>query len=151
MLHIFSRSKNTVNILIKNWLDMCIGAVVYWAFGFGLTFGTDQGRFIGTTYFFFHYSKNPFLFPAPQVLTGVSKATDNLVRGNAAGRQQAMLRVVYYNIIITKEYLMLTVLFRVASLVAFPKMKMYAVSVEVSVERERERDEKSKSLYNKAY
>ena len=33
---------------------MCIGAVVYWAFGFGLTFGTDQGRFIGTTYFFFH-------------------------------------------------------------------------------------------------
>ena len=54
MLHIFPRSKNTVNILIKNWLDMCIGAVVYWAFGFGLTFGTDQGRFIGTTYFFFH-------------------------------------------------------------------------------------------------
>ena len=54
MLQIFSRSKNTVNILIKNWLDMCIGAVVYWAFGFGLTFGTDQGRFIGTTYFFFH-------------------------------------------------------------------------------------------------
>ena len=24
------RSKNTVNILIKNWLDLCIGAVVFW-------------------------------------------------------------------------------------------------------------------------
>ncbi len=24
----YFRSKNTVNILIKNWLDMCIGALV---------------------------------------------------------------------------------------------------------------------------
>lgn len=36
-----SRSKNTVNILIKNWLDMCLGAIVYWALGFGLTWGED--------------------------------------------------------------------------------------------------------------
>ena len=35
------RSKNTVNILIKNWLDMCLGAIVYWALGFGLTWGED--------------------------------------------------------------------------------------------------------------
>ena len=50
----FSRSKNTVNILIKNWLDMCIGAVVFWAFGFGLIYGPDKGHFIGSSYFFFH-------------------------------------------------------------------------------------------------
>ena len=49
----FSRSKNTVNILIKNWLDMCIGALVYWAVGFALTFGDSFGRFLGTSYFFF--------------------------------------------------------------------------------------------------
>ena len=47
------RSKNTVNILIKNWLDMCIGALVYWAVGFALTFGNSFGRFLGTSYFFF--------------------------------------------------------------------------------------------------
>ena len=44
------RSKNTVNILIKNWLDMCLGAIVYWALGFGLTWGEDVAgiRFLMT-------------------------------------------------------------------------------------------------------
>ena len=37
------RSKNTVNILLKNWLDLCIGAVVFWASGFALMNGhVDQ-------------------------------------------------------------------------------------------------------------
>ena len=53
MIHF--RSKNTVNILIKNWLDMCIGALVYWAVGFALTFGPDCGRFMGSDYFFFNH------------------------------------------------------------------------------------------------
>ena len=57
MMHSFCtlyyRSKNTVNILIKNWLDMCIGALVYWALGFGFTFGESKGRFLGASYFFF--------------------------------------------------------------------------------------------------
>ena len=50
------RSKNTVNILIKNWLDMCIGALVYWAVGFAITFGGSDpflSPFMGTSYFFF--------------------------------------------------------------------------------------------------
>ena len=50
----YIRSKNTVNILIKNWLDMCIAALVYWAVGFALTFGPSYGRFMGTSYFFFN-------------------------------------------------------------------------------------------------
>ena len=53
---IIYRSKNTVNILIKNWLDMCIGALVYWAVGFGLTFGNSPpllAPFMGSSYFFF--------------------------------------------------------------------------------------------------
>ena len=62
---IYFRSKNTVNILIKNWLDMCIGALVYWAVGFALTFGDSFGRILGTSYFFFYSMpglKNFFLF-----------------------------------------------------------------------------------------
>ena len=35
------RSKNTVNILLKNWLDLCIGAIVFWAVGFALMNGDD--------------------------------------------------------------------------------------------------------------
>ena len=53
---IIYRSKNTVNILIKNWLDMCIAALVYWAVGFGLTFGNSPpllAPFMGSSYFFF--------------------------------------------------------------------------------------------------
>ena len=33
------RSKNTVNVLMKNYMDMCIGGLVFWLFGFGLMFG----------------------------------------------------------------------------------------------------------------
>ena len=36
---LFLRSKNTVNILIKNMLDAFIGGVSYWAIGWGLAYG----------------------------------------------------------------------------------------------------------------
>jgi Amt family ammonium transporter len=38
----FTRSKNTVNILYKNLMDFAIGAIVFWAVGFSLMFGTDM-------------------------------------------------------------------------------------------------------------
>jgi len=46
------RSKNTRNILLKNLLDACIGAIIWWAFGMGIAYG-DSGSssgnvFIGT-------------------------------------------------------------------------------------------------------
>ena len=47
------QSKNTVNILIKNWMDTCLGAIVYWAFGFGLTWGVSTvSSFCGASFFF---------------------------------------------------------------------------------------------------
>ena len=58
MVHlIFSRSKNTVNILIKNMLDAFIGGVSYWAVGYALAYGETgdpnfPNRFCGQTYFF---------------------------------------------------------------------------------------------------
>ena len=36
----FIRSKNVVNILMKNILDLSFGAIAYWAVGFGLAYGT---------------------------------------------------------------------------------------------------------------
>ena len=33
------RSKNTVNILMKNMLDAFIGGVSYWIIGWGLAYG----------------------------------------------------------------------------------------------------------------
>lgn len=48
----FVRVKNTTNILMKNVLDASLGAVVWWAVGFGFAFGTSQGGFIGGHSFF---------------------------------------------------------------------------------------------------
>ncbi|XP_071509117.1 putative ammonium transporter 1 [Diadema antillarum] len=47
------RAKNTTNILLKNVLDVCIGAVAYWAVGYAFAFGGQANAFIGYRYFFF--------------------------------------------------------------------------------------------------
>jgi ammonium transporter, Amt family len=57
------RAKNSTNILMKNILDFCIGAVGWWLIGFGIAYGEDNneayneetkeggGGFIGTDLF----------------------------------------------------------------------------------------------------
>ena len=43
----FTRSKNTTNILFKNFVDYMIGSVAFWFVGFGFMFGSDGQGFIG--------------------------------------------------------------------------------------------------------
>ncbi|XP_060076769.1 putative ammonium transporter 3 [Ylistrum balloti] len=47
-------NKNEVNIMVKNAADVIFGGLTYWAFGFGLSFGQDQGAnlFCGVGHFF---------------------------------------------------------------------------------------------------
>ncbi len=47
-----TRSKNTANILMKNFCDFMCGSVLFWIIGFSLMFGTDHG-FLGWDGFFF--------------------------------------------------------------------------------------------------
>jgi len=43
----FTRAKNTANIAMKNFMDFSIGALVYWAIGFGLAYGgSTLGGFV---------------------------------------------------------------------------------------------------------
>jgi len=42
------RSKNTKNILLKNLLDACIGALIWWAWGFGAAYDGGGSSFVGT-------------------------------------------------------------------------------------------------------
>lgn len=42
----FTRVKNTSNILMKNFCDFTLGALLYWILGFGIMFGA--GSFMGT-------------------------------------------------------------------------------------------------------
>ena len=43
----FTRSKNTANILFKNFVDFMVGSVLFWFVGFGFMFGSDGAGFIG--------------------------------------------------------------------------------------------------------
>jgi len=48
----FTRAKNSINILMKNVVDCCTGALVYFIVGFAFMFGSSMGGFIGGEGFF---------------------------------------------------------------------------------------------------
>jgi len=60
------RSKNVVNILLKNVLDCFLGALSYWAFGYAFAYGdvdpdhpqAGANKFIGFKYFFSIYANH---------------------------------------------------------------------------------------------
>jgi Amt family ammonium transporter len=37
--------KNEVNIMMKNVVDVVLGGITYWAFGYGLSYGTGDDEF----------------------------------------------------------------------------------------------------------
>ena len=45
------RTKNAVNVTMKIFVDLTIGALAFWLIGFGFMFGKDQFGFIGTSLF----------------------------------------------------------------------------------------------------
>lgn len=45
----FTRTKNTTNILMKNFVDFMVGSLLFWVIGFGLMFGV--GGFVGMPHF----------------------------------------------------------------------------------------------------
>lgn len=47
----FTRSKNAINILMKNFLTISIGGIVYFIAGYAIMFGDTGGGFIGTSGF----------------------------------------------------------------------------------------------------
>lgn len=48
----FTRAKNAAHIMMKNLLDMSLGALGYWALGFGLMFGASTAAYVGGDHFF---------------------------------------------------------------------------------------------------
>ncbi|MWC26843.1 ammonium transporter [Paenibacillus sp. MMS18-CY102] len=48
----FVRQKNAVSIIMKVFVDITFGALIYFAFGFALMHGKDSGGFIGLSGFF---------------------------------------------------------------------------------------------------
>jgi ammonium transporter len=65
-----TRSKNAINVAVKNMADFSIALLFFWAFGFALMFGSSSAGWIGTSQFFLSFEDNPwqlasfFLFQA---------------------------------------------------------------------------------------
>jgi Amt family ammonium transporter len=47
-----TRTKNTANILMKNFLDFMLGSILFFFIGFGIMFGSEGAGFIGKPNFF---------------------------------------------------------------------------------------------------
>ncbi|MEM9451186.1 MAG: ammonium transporter [Cyanobacteria bacterium P01_E01_bin.6] len=44
-----TRSKNNINVVIKNISDLAVSVLLFWLFGYALMFGMSQGGWVGTT------------------------------------------------------------------------------------------------------
>ncbi|WP_321331163.1 ammonium transporter [uncultured Bacteroides sp.] len=91
----FTRSKNTANILMKNFVDFLLGSLLYWAIGFGLMFGV--GSFVGMPHIFdlsfYHGSLPTEGFLIFQTVFCATAAT--IVSGAMAERTKFSMYIVY--------------------------------------------------------
>ena len=53
-----TRSKNNINVAIKNMADFGISTVLYWAFGFALMFGISRSGWFGSSGFALTFDLN---------------------------------------------------------------------------------------------
>lgn len=93
----FTRAKNACNILMKNIMDFSVGAIAFWAVGFGLMFGVTNGIF-GTTDFFFSGAAGDgeawnYAFWMFQVVFAATAAT--IISGAVAERTKFSAYLVY--------------------------------------------------------
>lgn len=46
-----ARAKNSVNVVMKNYMDLCLGSLVFWFIGYGLMFGHNPTGLVGESHF----------------------------------------------------------------------------------------------------
>ncbi|MCA9917680.1 MAG: ammonium transporter [Anaerolineales bacterium] len=106
----FNSSKNTINILFKNVMDMCVGAILYFLVGYGIMYSGAANGFIGFAGMgipaqdaidlgYLPHFQTDFLF---QVAFAATAAT--IVSGAVAGRIQFRAYLVYSAIITALIY-----------------------------------------------
>lgn len=97
----FTRSKNSINVAIKNMTDFVLAFVIYWLFGYAIMFGFTYDGWFGTTDFAFPFEeKSPWLsaFFFFQVMFCATAAT--IVSGAVAERMR-YLSYVWASLIIS--------------------------------------------------
>ncbi|MFE7063431.1 ammonium transporter [Sutcliffiella sp. NPDC057660] len=82
----FTRSKNSLNILMKNFLTISIGSILYLAVGYAFMFGSSAEGFIGTEGFFLSGREGDIGFFVFQAMFAATCAT--IISGAVAERMK---------------------------------------------------------------
>jgi Amt family ammonium transporter len=87
-------AKNVQNILYKNLMDACVGALGFWAIGYGIAYGDDtEGGFIGSANFFLTAPDQDYSFIFFQWAFAATAAT--IVSGSVAERTKLSAYFIY--------------------------------------------------------
>ncbi|MEM6647393.1 MAG: ammonium transporter [Bacteroidota bacterium] len=97
----FTRSKNAVNIIMKNVMDVSAGGLVFFILGFGLMFGTTAGGWIGTDGFFLSgLTDDPWTY-AFFLFQAVFAATAATIVSGAVAERTKFTGYLLFSIVIT--------------------------------------------------
>lgn len=95
----FTRSKNTTNILFKNFVDFMMGSLLFWLVGFGIMFGCNGEGFMGIPNFGdLSFFKHPAGLPTEGFLmfqTVFCATSATIVSGAMAERTKFNMYLVY--------------------------------------------------------
>jgi Amt family ammonium transporter len=98
----FTRSKNTVNILMKNLMDFSIGSLIFWALGYTLMYGEDVGGFVGKISLFFGSNEiNGVPDKASLMFQTVFAATAATIVSGAVAERTKFTTYLFFSIAIT--------------------------------------------------
>jgi Amt family ammonium transporter len=98
----FTRSKNSINILMKNMMDFSLGAILFWVVGYTVMFGTDLGGFIGMPEFFYNSSEvNGIPDLASLIFQTVFAATAATIVSGAVAERTKFSAYIIFTVIIT--------------------------------------------------
>ena len=86
------RAKNAQNIMIKNMMDACVGAIAYYLIGYGLAYGGGGNSFVGTDTFALVGTTDYIIWFFNYVFAGT---TATIVSGAVAERCQFEAYLIY--------------------------------------------------------
>ncbi|MEK6777742.1 MAG: ammonium transporter [bacterium] len=99
----FTRAKNASNIIMKNLMDFCIGALAFWAVGFGIMFGASRTGWLGTDGFFFSdfiKDVDPWLY-AFWMFQVVFAATAATIISGAMAERTRFIGYLFYSLVMS--------------------------------------------------
>lgn len=92
-----ARAKNAINVMMKNYMDMCIGGIIFWGVGYGLMYGDSAGWF-GSSHFFLNPpSSKEAMDLAYQTMFAATAAT--IVSGAVAERMKFSSYLIFSGVI----------------------------------------------------